>query len=137
MKNEDKMQHMRKMVQVQEEHDEEEQKQTSWSWRKLLYTVFGKENKKSDYKGTADSPDSYNLCDRKPDFRNNYGQSTALDGEEYHPLRGVGVGVYHVSLTAVCKQNLQHSFCVKFHVNSHSLYEKIPNTLTQPKFLRE
>ena len=136
MKNEDKVQHMRKMVQVQEEHDEEEQEQTRWSWRKLLYTVFGKD-KKSDDKGTADSPDSYNLCDRKPDFRNNYGQSTALDGEEYHPLRGVGVGVYHVSLTAVCKQNLQHSFSVKFHVNSHSLYEKIPNTLTQPKFLRE
>lgn len=104
LKKEDKEQSMKKMMQVQEEHnqeEEEEEKQTSWSWRKLLETVFGKENKKADFKGTADSPDSYNLYDKNPDFRNDYGWSSAVDGADYPPLKTVDTGVFHVNLTAV------------------------------------
>ncbi|MED6159769.1 hypothetical protein PIB30_045296 [Stylosanthes scabra] len=101
MKNQDKAQHMKKMV-VQEHAEEKEQEESSsWSWWKLLNGVLGKETKKeTDFKGTGGSPDSYNLYDKKPDFRNSYGHSSALDGDEYHPLRVVDIGVFHVNLTA-------------------------------------
>lgn len=116
LKKEDKVQHLKKMVQGQqeEEHNEEEEEveeeeQTSWSRRKLLETVFGKElnNKAEKNKGTAGSPDSYNLYDKKPDFRNPYGWSSALDGNDYPPLKTPDTGVFHVNLTAVSKQALK------------------------------
>ncbi|XP_061354956.1 vicilin-like seed storage protein At2g28490 [Gastrolobium bilobum] len=114
LKKEDKVQHLKKMVQDQEEQDdddddddddeeEEQQLQKSWSWRKLLESVFGNENKKDtrDNKGSHHkSPHSYNLYDRKPDFKNSYGWSVALDGSDYSPLKSSGVGIYHVNLTA-------------------------------------
>ncbi|XP_061359031.1 vicilin-like seed storage protein At2g28490 [Gastrolobium bilobum] len=101
LKKEDKVQQLKKMVQDQEEtSEEEEEKQTSWSWRKLLETVLGNENKKIENKGNADSPDSYNIYDRKPDFKNAYGRSIALHGGDYSPLKTADIGVYHVNLTA-------------------------------------
>ncbi|XP_015952363.3 vicilin-like seed storage protein At2g28490 [Arachis duranensis] len=109
MKDQDKAQHLKKMVvQEHDDHDrdhydeKEEDERTSWSWRKLLNRILGNESKKkTDYKGsTGGSPDSYNLYDKKPDFRNSYGHSSAIDGDEYHPLRDVNIGVFHVNLTA-------------------------------------
>ncbi|AES67433.2 allergen gly M Bd 28 kDa protein [Medicago truncatula] len=92
---------MKKMMQDQEEDDvEEEVKQkTSWSWRKLLESVFGDEieNMKKDNVAHK-SPRSCNLYDRKPDFKNSYGWSVALDGSDYSPLKSSGVGIYHVNL---------------------------------------
>lgn len=85
-----------------EDEDEEDEQQISWSWRKLFKSVFGNENEKTDIKDTTDSPpDSYNLYDRKPDFRNTYGWSSALDGSDYPPLKIPDIGVFHVNLTAV------------------------------------
>lgn len=98
LKKNDKVQHLKTLVQRQEE--EEEEKQTSWSWRKLMKNVLGKEKKKIENKDRADSPDSYNLYDRKPDFRNAYGWSSALDGGDYSPLKIPDIGVFHVNLTA-------------------------------------
>ncbi|MCH91413.1 vicilin-like antimicrobial peptides 2-2, partial [Trifolium medium] len=89
------------MMQDQEDEDdiEEVEKKTSWSWRKLLESVFGDEieNKKRDNVAHK-SPRSCNLYDRKPDFKNSYGWSVALDGSEYSPLKSSGIGIYHVNL---------------------------------------
>ncbi|KAG4961284.1 hypothetical protein JHK87_037917 [Glycine soja] len=105
LKEEDKLQHLREMVQQEQEEEEEEfvaeeEKQTSWSWRKLLESVFGDEIKNTREKVTKKSPHSCNLYDRKPDFKNSYGWSVALDGSEYSPLKSSGVGIYHVNLSA-------------------------------------
>ncbi|KAK7335724.1 hypothetical protein VNO80_27721 [Phaseolus coccineus] len=110
LKEEEKLQHLREMVQQRQENVEmekedeesgdEEEQQTSWSWRKLLESVFGEENKNTREMITKRSPRSYNLYNRKPDFQNNYGWSVAVDGSHYHPLRSSGVGIYHVNLSA-------------------------------------
>ncbi|KAI4322230.1 hypothetical protein L6164_021941 [Bauhinia variegata] len=104
LKEEERLEHLRKLMDDQEqpeaEEEEEEEDQTSWSWRKLMESVFGNKSKKRQEKGTGKSPDSYNLYDRKPDFRNNYGWSVALDASDYSPLEGSDIGVYLVNLTA-------------------------------------
>ncbi|XP_004505960.1 vicilin-like seed storage protein At2g28490 [Cicer arietinum] len=99
LKKEEKVQHLNKMVQGQEENNEEK-KQTSWSWRKLFQSVLGEENKNIENKDRGDSPDSYNLYDRKHDFKNGYGWSSALDGDDYSLLKIPDIGVFHVNLTA-------------------------------------
>lgn len=115
LKEEDKLQHLREMVQQEQEEEEEEfvaeeEKQTSWSWRKLLESVFGDEIKNTREKVTKKSPHSCNLYDRKPDFKNSYGWSVALDGSEYSPLKSSGVGIYHVNLSAVYMQAMTSIF---------------------------
>jgi len=75
-----------------------------------MKSVLRKENKKIENKDRADSPDSYNLYDRKPDFRNAYGWSSALDGGDYSPLKIPDIGVFHVNLTAVCKHTRPYIF---------------------------
>ncbi|KAF3331843.1 vicilin-like antimicrobial peptides 2-2 [Carex littledalei] len=49
---------------------------------------------------TVKTPDPYNLYDRDPGFRNNYGWSTALDEHDYKPLKYSDIGVYIVNLAA-------------------------------------
>ena len=133
LKEEDKLQHLKKMVQDEEEFDdddEEEEKQTRWSWRKLLDSVLcNNENKKPwDHKGVGKAPHSCNLYDRTPDFSNSHGWSVALDGSDYSPLKRSGVGIYHVNLSAVCKQTA-YSFsgkkkiirCFKYKIELCSL----------------
>ncbi|KAK7312541.1 hypothetical protein VNO77_36472 [Canavalia gladiata] len=102
LNKEDKQQHLKKMVQDQDqEEEEEEEKETSWSWRKLMEIVVGKENEKIKNKRSAGSPDSFNLHhDKKPDFKNAYGWSKALDGDEYPPLKQADIGIFHVLLSA-------------------------------------
>ncbi|CAL8999453.1 unnamed protein product [Prunus brigantina] len=106
LKEQDRLQEMKKMVDFQQEPDHHQDQTQTWSWRKLLNSVFGAgsdDNKKraEDYdKGKGKAPDSYNLYDRKPDFRNNYGWSMELDESDYAPLKDSGVGVYLVNLTA-------------------------------------
>ncbi|KAL6009365.1 hypothetical protein ACLOJK_022594 [Asimina triloba] len=80
----------------EDDNNEEDSETVAWSWKKLLDFVLGKENKKD----TAKAPDSYNLYERKPDFRNNYGRSLALDESDYAPLKDSGIGVYLVYLSA-------------------------------------
>lgn len=50
---------------------------------------------------TVKTTDPYNLYDRDPGFRNNYGWSTALDEHDYEALKYSDIGVYLVNLTAV------------------------------------
>lgn len=73
-----------------------EDSQTTWSFRKFLNSVLGKEGKK----GAGKTPDSYNIYDRTPDFRNDYGWSVALYESDYSPLEPAGTGVYYVNLSA-------------------------------------
>ncbi|KAG9146510.1 hypothetical protein Leryth_011783 [Lithospermum erythrorhizon] len=66
-----------------------EDEQSKWPWRKLLEPLFGEENKKKQKGTTSTGPDAYNIYDRNPDFKNNYGWSMALDEEDYSPLTGI------------------------------------------------
>ncbi|XP_059625260.1 vicilin-like seed storage protein At2g28490 [Cornus florida] len=104
LKEHERVAHLKRMVHFQEEEEEEaiEEEQPTWSFRKFLNSVFGEENKRKEEKRTTSGkePDSYNLYNRRPDFRNNYGWSMALDESDYTPLRHSGVGVYLVNLTA-------------------------------------
>lgn len=105
MKEGDRLQHLKKLVDFHEprddEEEEEQQQQQTWSWRKLLNSVLGKEPNKRGDKRTRRTPDSYNLYKRRPDFKNNYGWSVALDESDYTPLKHSGIGVFLVNLTAV------------------------------------
>ncbi|KAJ6984740.1 vicilin-like seed storage protein [Populus alba x Populus x berolinensis] len=98
LKEQDRLQHLKRMVKFQQQPSQGEEQRT-WSWRKLLISIFGQENKKKGEK-VGKSPDSYNIYDRRPDFRNNYGWSIALDESDYQPLKYSGIGVYLVNLTA-------------------------------------
>lgn len=56
----------------------EEKEQPKWSLGKFLISALGKaEKKKINKKGKG--PRSYNIYDRKPDFKNKYGCNIALD----------------------------------------------------------
>ncbi|KAJ4764293.1 Vicilin-like antimicrobial peptides 2-2 [Rhynchospora pubera] len=61
----------------------------------LLIWLFGTQED-----NTVRAPDPYNIYDRDPGFRNNYGWSTALDENDYEPLKDSDIGVYLVNLTA-------------------------------------
>ncbi|PKI52002.1 hypothetical protein CRG98_027654 [Punica granatum] len=104
LKKQDRLQHLKRMEgsqELPEEEGEAEQQERSWSWRKLLPSLFGSDNAREDRgRRRGKAPDSYNLYDRKPDFRNNYGWSVALHESDYEPLRHSGIGVYLVNLTA-------------------------------------
>lgn len=119
LKEKDRLQRLKKMVgdqaesDVDDEDEAEEKEQSIWSWRKVLKSVFGDVNKKTAIKGTAKSPDSYNLYNRKPDFRNSYGWSVALTSSDYPPLKLSDIGVYLVNLTAVSKQSLHCFLLIK------------------------
>ncbi|KAL5831209.1 hypothetical protein ACOSQ4_016563 [Xanthoceras sorbifolium] len=113
MKEQDRLQQLKRMVEFEKEPqegegEEEEEEIISWSWRKLLNSIFGtsvNKNEREDRetrkeRGTSKGPDSYNIYDRKPDFRNDYGWSIALDKSDYKPLKHSGIGIYLVNLTA-------------------------------------
>lgn len=79
----------------------------TWSWRKLMGRFIGgasssaaaaQPNKKSDK--TLRAPETYNLFDHEPSFRNTYGWSIAVDKHDYEPLDHSDIGVYLVNLTA-------------------------------------
>jgi len=117
LKEDDKLNHMKKMMQDQEQEQEDEDEvmqKTSWSWRKLLESVFGNEIKtKNCDKVTHKSPHSCNLYDRKPDFKNSYGWSVSLDGSDYSPLKSSGIGIYDVNLKPVCNHSIVKLFLAR------------------------
>jgi oxalate decarboxylase/phosphoglucose isomerase-like protein (cupin superfamily) len=97
MKEQDRLQELKKMV----DFPQEQEKTLTWSWRKLLNSMFGTiENKKRKQHHHEHSQESYNLYERKPDFKNNYGSSLSVDESDYSPLKNSGVGVYLVNLRA-------------------------------------
>ncbi|XP_058219286.1 vicilin-like seed storage protein At2g28490 isoform X1 [Rhododendron vialii] len=99
MKHNERVQCLKRMVQVHEEATEQDEEPIMWSFKKLLGSVFGNQVSGKD-EGRSSKPDSYNLFDRKPDFENDYGSSVVVDQSVYSPLRQSGVGLYLVNLTA-------------------------------------
>ncbi|KAK4370356.1 hypothetical protein RND71_009831 [Anisodus tanguticus] len=105
-----RLDHLKRIVHLEEEaslEEDEEREQPTWSLRKFLNNLFGDEGNKREERrgddrgrGTGKGPDSFNLFDRKPDYKNDYGWSLALDQTEYSPLKHPDVGVYLVNLTA-------------------------------------
>ncbi|XP_057525937.1 vicilin-like seed storage protein At2g28490 [Amaranthus tricolor] len=84
------------------EKEVEEPKKKAW-WNVFDSLLGSDQNKKGEKKGdtrTGSSPDSVNLYDRDPSFRNGYGWSVAVDKHDYHPLKKSSIGVYLVNLTA-------------------------------------
>ena len=85
---------MKKIVNGRQKAKKEVQ-EPAWSVRNLLISLLG-ENKK-----TSTSLDAYNIYDRKADFRNDYGWSVTVNGDDYEPLKLSDFGAYLVNLTAV------------------------------------
>ncbi|KAF6134712.1 hypothetical protein GIB67_002113, partial [Kingdonia uniflora] len=83
---------------LQQLYDIEEEENT-WVWRKLMNSMLGKKTDR-DKKKTDRKTDSYNIYNRKPDFKNDYGWSVAIEENDYSPLKQSGIGVYLVNLTA-------------------------------------
>ncbi|XP_059300463.1 vicilin-like seed storage protein At2g28490 [Lycium ferocissimum] len=88
--------HLKRIVNLEEEASPKEEEST-WSLRKLLFTLLNTEDivKRVNHK----APSAYNLYNRKPDFKNDYGWSKKLDESDYSPLRQSGNGVYLVNLS--------------------------------------
>ncbi|XP_059315095.1 vicilin-like seed storage protein At2g28490 [Lycium ferocissimum] len=100
-----KLGHLKRIVHLEEEarlEEDEEKEKPIWSLRKFLNNVFGDEGNRREKRrrGTSKGPDSFNLFDRKPDYKNDYGWSLALDQSEYSPLKHSDIGVYLVNLSA-------------------------------------
>ncbi|KAK6144441.1 hypothetical protein DH2020_021261 [Rehmannia glutinosa] len=148
MEHPQKLAHMRRIVRIREEDLKEEEPQPTWYFRKLLVSLFGKRDKRGDEKKgeTGKGPDVYNIYDRKPDFRNDYGWSIALDESDYEPLKYDDFGVYLVNLTAtlfdtplqvICPQNLLYFLNVGSmmapHINpratEHGIVLSAPGTI--------
>ncbi|XP_076910454.1 vicilin-like seed storage protein At2g28490 isoform X2 [Bidens hawaiensis] len=72
-----------------------EAKKLSWSLRNQLVSVFRK------VKGKDDDLGSYNIYgDKEADFRNDFGWSLQVDGDDFKELRLSDFAVYLVNLTA-------------------------------------
>ena len=89
------------------EDEEDNREDRPWTLTKLLGSILGfnnngghrrNENKKRG--GPVRGPDSYNLYDRAPSFKNPFGWTISLDEHDYHPLKDSDIGVYLVNLTA-------------------------------------
>lgn len=100
LEQQDRLKHVKRMVQERTEEEKE------WSWWKLLPNIFGIQDCNKKHK----APKSYNIYKKSPDFKNNYGWSTQVDGSEYKPLKDTGIGILLVNLTAVINLNP----CTKF-----------------------
>ncbi|KAH1098629.1 hypothetical protein J1N35_015550 [Gossypium stocksii] len=100
LEQQDRLKHVKRMVQERTEEEKE------WSWWKLLPKIFGIQDSNKKHK----APKSYNIYKKSPDFKNNYGWRTEVDGSEYKPLRDTEIGIFLVNLTAVINLNP----CTKF-----------------------
>ncbi|KAK4368422.1 hypothetical protein RND71_012214 [Anisodus tanguticus] len=88
--------HLKRIDNVEEEASPKEEEST-WSLRKFLFTLLNREDviERVNHK----APSTYNLYNRKPDFKNDYGWSKKLDESDYSPLELSGNGVYLVNLS--------------------------------------
>ncbi|KAL8245490.1 hypothetical protein R6Q59_011748 [Mikania micrantha] len=86
--NERKMQ-MKRIVNVADKEAE----MPTWSLNKFFIRLFGKNE-------DNDKLDSYNIYDKEANFRNDYGWSLEVDGDDYEPLKLSDFAVYLVNLTA-------------------------------------
>ncbi|XP_059302090.1 vicilin-like seed storage protein At2g28490 [Lycium ferocissimum] len=93
-----KLTHLKRIMNFGEEASpKEEESKCIWSLRKFMFNLLNRKDvvKRVNHK----SPSTYNLYNRKPDFKNNYGWSKKLDESDYSPLQQSGNGVYLVNLS--------------------------------------
>ncbi|TYJ43799.1 hypothetical protein E1A91_A03G178300v1 [Gossypium mustelinum] len=67
-------------------------------WTKFL--LLEQQDRLKHVKRMHKAPKSYNIYKKSPDFKNNYGWRTEVDGSEYKPLKNAGIGIFLVNLTA-------------------------------------
>lgn len=89
---------MMQATQTEEEDEEDEDGEgaKTWAWRKVLNFVLSKKGRELP----VAAPHAYNLYQRTPDFKNDYGWSIAVGQDDYAPLKHAGAGVFLVNLTA-------------------------------------
>ncbi|MCD7454720.1 hypothetical protein HAX54_025783 [Datura stramonium] len=92
-----KLAHLNRIVNSDEESSPKEDKSTLSSLRKFLFTLLNGEDVVERLNHKA--PSTYNLYNRNPDFKNDYGWSKKLDESDYSPLAQSGNGVYLVNLS--------------------------------------
>lgn len=120
LEHHEKKAHLKRLALIGGDADVPESKieRPRWSIRKVLKSLFANEDKVNKDKRGDSQDDVYNLYDRNPDFKNNYGWSMAIDDTQYKPLNHSGIGVYLVNLTAVLasfKQIFMHTYCEQRH----------------------
>lgn len=106
----DRKTQMKKVVNVRRNSNEEGEKPSTWSLMKVFNGIFGKNTVNKDK-----SLDSYNIFNRKADFKNDYGWSIEVNGDDYEPLKLSDFSVYLVNLTAVsktCYKTRTHWLCI-------------------------
>ncbi|XP_020253698.1 vicilin-like seed storage protein At2g28490 [Asparagus officinalis] len=83
------------------EDDDEDSTTKGSIWQRIFNFILGGSHHRHHGKNSSlKSSHAYNLYDKKPDFRNSYGSSVAVDESEYAPLKHTGISVYFVNLTA-------------------------------------
>ncbi|KAH9311441.1 hypothetical protein KI387_026476 [Taxus chinensis] len=66
----------------------------SWQWSFLLQSFLNPRKK------TAKKFDSFNILDKNPDFKNDYGWSIAVSNDDYSSLNEPDIGLFYVNLSA-------------------------------------
>ncbi|XP_015162336.1 vicilin-like antimicrobial peptides 2-2 [Solanum tuberosum] len=91
-----RLSHLKRIVNFDEEASLKEEKST-WSFRKFVFTLLNGEDviERVNHK----APSIYNLYNKKPDFKNDYGWSKKVDSSDYSPLEQSGNDVYLVNLS--------------------------------------
>ncbi|KAF8085623.1 hypothetical protein N665_0656s0002 [Sinapis alba] len=101
LRGEEKHNHLKKLLEMEQGSSQEQEYNPWWSWKNIVSSILDVTGeKKNRGAGSSKCEDSYNIYDRKHDFKNDYGWSKALDYDDYEPLKYSGVGVYLVNLTA-------------------------------------
>ncbi|XP_010510617.1 PREDICTED: vicilin-like seed storage protein At2g28490 [Camelina sativa] len=100
LREEEKRSHLKKLLEMKQGSPQDQQYSSGWSWRTIIRSFMDLIEEKNKGSGSSECHDSYNIYDQKPSFKNDYGWSTALDYEDYEPLKHSGIGVFLVNLTA-------------------------------------
>ncbi|XP_020590037.1 vicilin-like seed storage protein At2g28490 [Phalaenopsis equestris] len=75
------------------------------SWTTILGSIFfgetAKEKNKAKRRASdpVEAPDAYNVYDREPDFKNDYGWSVEINGDDYLPLKQSDISITLLSLS--------------------------------------
>lgn len=112
----ERLAHLKRIVRLVEEANPKMEKSTR-SLRKFLSNLLNREDVANHHK----APSAYNLHNKKPNFKNNYGWSKNVDESDYSPLRQSGNGVYLVNLSPV---NDPHIFKIMVQSSSFFLGEQ-------------
>lgn len=118
-KEHDRLNHLKRMVMGSGESSNQEdgdndhnEERSTWSWRKLLRCILPLEDERkgSGSRKSVQEEDTFNLFEKSPDFKNDYGWSVAVDESEFQSLKSSGIGIYLVNLSAVRRVSITMIF---------------------------